>query len=77
MTGKGILDGDLVLLEHGQEPRSGDIVAALIDGESTLKTFVLRGKRAFLRAESPNYPDLLPAEELMVQGVMRAVIRNT
>src|SRR5213594_3150965 len=41
MTGKCILDGDLVVLEHGMTPRNGDVVAALIDNESTLKTFLL------------------------------------
>jgi repressor LexA len=76
MTGCGILDGDLVLLEHGGEPRHGQVVAALIDGESTLKTFVVKGRKAFLRAENPKYPDLIPAEELMVQGVFRALIRK-
>lgn len=76
MTGRGILDGDLVLLEHGQEPRPGEVVAALIDGQSTLKTFVVRNRKAFLKAENPKYPDFIPAEELMVQGVFRALIRK-
>ena len=76
MTGRGILDGDLVLLEHGEEPRSGQIVAALIDGQSTLKTYLVKNRRAFLKAENPKYPDLIPAEELMVQGVFRALIRK-
>src|SRR5580700_4399232 len=40
MIGRHILDGDIVVLEHGPEPRPGNVVAALIDGESTLKTFV-------------------------------------
>ena len=32
MSGKHILDGDFVVLEHGPEPRNGQIVAELIDG---------------------------------------------
>lgn len=76
MTGRGILDGDLVLLEHGADPRPGEIVAALIDGRSTLKTFLVKNRRAYLRAENPKYPDQIPAEELMVQGVLRALIRR-
>jgi len=51
-------------------------VAALIDEQSTLKTFLMKGRRAFLRAENPKYPDLIPAEELMIQGVFRALIRK-
>jgi repressor LexA len=76
MIGRGILDGDLVLLEHGQDPRPGEIVAALIDGQSTLKTFVVKHRKTFLKAENPKFPDLIPAEELMVQGVFRALIRK-
>ena len=76
MTGCGILDGDLVLLEHGAEPRHGQVVAALIDGKSTLKTFLLKNRKPYLRAENPRYPDLIPADELMVQGVFRALIRR-
>ena len=76
MIGKHILDGDIVVLEHGPEPRPGQIVAALVDRKSTLKTFVLKNGRPFLKAENPKYPDLLPSEELMIQGVLRALIRK-
>jgi len=76
MIGKHILDGDFVVMEHGPEPRNGQIVAALIDGASTLKTFVLKNGRPYLKAENPKYPDLLPAQELMIQGVFRALVRN-
>jgi repressor LexA len=76
MIGRHILDGDVVLLEHGPEPRNGQVVAALIDGESTLKTFVVKGGKPYLRAENPKYPDLIPAQELMIQGVFKALIRK-
>ncbi len=76
MIGRHILDGDFVVLEHGPEPRNGQIVAALIDGASTLKTFVLKGGKPYLKAENPKYPDLLPAQELMIQGVFKALIRK-
>lgn len=76
MIGKHILDGDIVVLEHGPEPRPGEVVAALIDGESTLKTFVKKNGKPYLKAENPKYPDLLPAQELMIQGVFKALIRK-
>ena len=76
MIGRHILDGDVVVLEHGPEPRHGDIVAALIDGESTLKTFLQRSGKPYLKAENEKYPDLLPAQELMIQGVFKALIRR-
>jgi repressor LexA len=53
MIGKHILDGDVVVVEHGQTPRNGDVVAALIDGESTLKTFVANNGKPHLKAENP------------------------
>jgi repressor LexA len=77
MIGRHILDGDIVVLEHGMTPRPGDVVAALIDNESTLKTFLLQRSRPFLRAENPRYPDLIPASELVIQGVMVALIRKS
>lgn len=76
MIGRHICDGDIVVLEHGPDPRPGQIVAALVDGESTLKTFILKGGKPYLRAENPNYPDLIPAQELMIQGVFKALIRK-
>lgn len=76
MEGKHICAGDIVILEHGGEPRNGDVVAALIDRKSTLKTFVQKGGKRYLKAENPKYPDLIPSEELMIQGVMAALIRK-
>ena len=76
MIGKHIVDGDVVVIEHGREPRAGDVVAALIDGQSTLKTFLVQRGRPFLRAENPRYADLIPAAELVIQGVMVALIRK-
>jgi repressor LexA len=76
MIGRCIMDGDIVVLEQGRTPRHGDVVAALIDRESTLKTFVTTRGKPYLKAENPRYPKLIPAEELVVQGVMVALIRR-
>lgn len=76
MIGKHILDGDIVVFEHGVTPRTGDVVAALIDNESTLKTFILDRGKPWLRAENPKYPKLMPASELVIQGVMVALVRK-
>ena len=75
MIGRHLLNGDIIVLEHGPEPRHGQIVAALVDGASTLKTFLVKGGRPFLRAENPKYPALIPAQELVIQGVFKALIR--
>ena len=76
MIGKSIVDGDVAIIEHGVEPRSGDVVAALIDGQVTLKTFLMQRGKPYLRAENPRYPNLIPREELQIQGVMVALVRR-
>lgn len=76
MIGKHICDGDIAVFEHGPDPRSGQIVAALIDRKNTLKTFVVKNGKPYLKAENPKYPNLIPSEELVIQGVFRALIRR-
>ncbi|MDB6146555.1 MAG: heme-binding protein [Spartobacteria bacterium] len=76
MIGAHVLDGDIVILEDRKDVQNGDIVAALIDGETTLKRYVTERGRSYLRAENSNYPDLIPARELRIQGVMVSLIRK-
>jgi repressor LexA len=76
MIGKFICDGDIAVFEHGPDPRPGQIVAALIDRKNTLKTFLVKNGKPFLKAENPKYPNLIPSEELVIQGVFRALIRR-
>lgn len=75
MIGRHIYPGDIVVFEAKVIPRPENIVAALIDQKSTLKTFVQKGGKSWLRAENPRYPDLEPAWDLQIQGVARGVIR--
>jgi repressor LexA len=76
MVGAHIVDGDTVVLEL-KPAHDGAVVAALVDGESTLKRFFVRRGAPFLRAENPKYPDVIPARELVIQGVVVAVFRKT
>ncbi len=75
MIDRHICEGDIAIFEHGVEPRSGQIVAALIDRKNTLKTFLIENGEPYLKAENPKYPDLIPFEELVIQGVFRSLIR--
>jgi len=75
MAGANVFEDDIVILEM-REPRNGDIVAALIDGETTLKRYLVKNAQPFLKAENPAYPDLVPARELVVQGVLVALLRR-
>jgi len=71
-----ILDGDIVILEDRKDVQNGDIVAALIDGETTLKRYVVEHGRPYLKAENPLYPNLIAARELRVQGVVVSLVRK-
>ena len=76
MIGAHIVDGDLVILEDRKDVQNGDIVAGLIDGETTLKRYVVEHGRPYLKAENPRYPDLTPARELRIQGIMVSLVRK-
>jgi repressor LexA len=76
MIGAHVLDGDIVILEDRKDVQNGDIVAALIDGETTLKRYVMEHGRPYLKAENPLYPNLVPARELRIQGVMVSLVRK-
>ena len=53
-----------------KEPREGDVVAALVDGEVTLKRLVNERRGWFLKSENPDFPDLIPRRDLQVQGLL-------
>ncbi len=71
---EGIQDGDVVLMAEPETrpPTNGDIVAALVDGETCLKRFCARKPgRTYLQSESDNpaFGKIHPARELVIQGV--------
>jgi repressor LexA len=75
MIDAGIFSGDIVVLEQ-KEAKPNDIVAALIDGENTLKRLIKENGRVYLKAENRDYPDLEPVEKLDIQGVVVSVLRT-
>lgn len=78
MTGVGIFEGDIVVIEKKKPPTIGDIVLAQIDREWTLKIFKKDRKKQtnYLEAANPKYPPLYPHQELQIYGVVKAVIRK-
>lgn len=75
MINAHISDGDTAVFAV-RRPQYGKIVAALIDGETTLKRYVQKRGRVYLHAENPLFPDLIPARELIIQGVLVHLQRN-
>jgi repressor LexA len=76
MIGEGIMEGDLVIIEKGRNPKNGDVVIAEVDGNWTMKYFQKKGKRIVLEAANPKYPDIIARTELRIGGVVTAVIRK-
>jgi repressor LexA len=76
MINEGINNGDLVILDKLREPKHKDIVAALIDGEWTLKYFRKEKGIVYLQAANPKYPDIYPKEHLTIGGVVVSVIKK-
>lgn len=76
MIDAGIFEGDLVIVDTKKEPRDGDVVVALVDNANTLKRFIKKGGKVFLKAENAKYDDIYPENELMVQGVVHTLIRK-
>lgn len=76
MVERGIYEGDWVIADADAEPRINDVVVALIDGENTIKTLAKQNNSYYLKAENSEYPDKLPVNELVIQGVAQTIIRR-
>jgi repressor LexA len=76
MIEAGILEGDLVVVERGASPKSGDIVLACVDDEWTLKYLRRQDGEYELVPANPKYPVIRAKGELKVAGVVRSSIRR-
>ncbi len=76
MSGAGILPGDMVIVDKGQTPKSGDIVIAEVDGQWTMKYLRKRGGSVLLLPANPKYKPIKPENELKIAGVVTAVVRK-
>jgi repressor LexA len=76
MSGAGILPGDMVIVDKGQPPKSGDIVIAEVDGQWTMKYLRKRGETVTLVPANPAYQPIRPKKELKIAGVVTAVVRK-
>jgi repressor LexA len=77
MQDVGILEGDCVIVRRQQSAISGDIVAATLDGETTLKRLMKRGNTMLLVPENPNYkPIEVKNESAMIHGIVVGLFRH-
>ena len=76
MTGAGVHDGDLLIVDRSKEPVSGKVVIAVLDGELTVKRLRIQRGKYTLEPENDNYPVLKITKdnEFEVWGVVTNVI---
>jgi repressor LexA len=75
MVDAAICDGDWVVVRQQPVADNGEIVAAMIDGEATVKTFKRRDGHVWLLPQNPAY-DPIPADDATVLGRVVAVLRR-
>ncbi|MBI4717030.1 MAG: transcriptional repressor LexA [Planctomycetes bacterium] len=76
MIDEHISDGDFVVFEERSNPRNGDTVVALVDGqEATLKKFYKEKTRVRLQPANPAYQPIY-AQNVAIQGVVIGVLRR-
>jgi repressor LexA len=75
MIDAAICDGDIVVVRQQPEAHSGQIVAAMIDDEATVKVYRRRNGHVFLEPRNPDY-DVLDGDRAVVLGIVVSVLRN-
>jgi DNA polymerase V len=78
MTGAGIFDGDLLVVDKSLTPASGDIVIAIVDGDMTVKRLIKRGNIITLKPENPSFKEIefKDGQELQVWGVVTSTTKK-
>ena len=70
----GILDGDYVIIDHRNTASDGEIVAAMIDGEATVKAFYKRNSRFVLEPRNKDFEPII-TDDVTIIGKVIANIR--
>ena len=74
MSGAGIMDGDLAVIEKLSVVKNGEIAVAVVDDAVTLKRFYRENSRIRLQAENPAYKPIY-CQELRILGRLAQIIR--
>jgi repressor LexA len=75
MVNAGIVDGDWVVVRQQPVAESGDIIAAMIEGEATVKTFKRSAGHVWLMPHNPAYTPI-PGDDAEILGKVVAVLRR-
>jgi repressor LexA len=75
MIEAAIADGDWVVVRQQSVAENGEIVAAMIDGDATIKVLQLTGDEIWLMPRNPEY-EPIPGREAAILGKVVTVIRR-
>jgi repressor LexA len=75
MINAAITDGDVVVVRQQPQAENGEIVAAMIDGETTVKTLQRAKDQAWLMPHNPAYQPI-PAKDATILGKVVTVLRR-
>jgi repressor LexA len=75
MIDAAICDGDYVVIRAQKTCEKGEVVAAMIDGEATVKTFSRRDGKIWLLPANPNFSPI-PGDNAEILGKVTAVLRS-
>ncbi|GLY65510.1 transcriptional repressor LexA [Amycolatopsis taiwanensis] len=75
MIDAAICDGDIVVVRQQSEAHSGQIVAAMIDDEATVKVYRRRNGHVYLEPRNPDY-DVIDGDSAVVLGAVVSVLRS-
>jgi len=75
MTGAGIYDGDIAIIRQQPSANNGEIVAALIDNEATLKIFKKTERKVQLLPANEKY-NPITTDTVTILGVLKALFRT-
>jgi repressor LexA len=75
MVDAAICDGDIVVVRQEREAHSGQIVAAMIDEEATVKVYRRRDGHVYLEPRNPAY-DVIDGDRAVILGVVVSVLRS-
>ena len=76
MIDVGIKENDFIVVRQQNTANDGDIVAALVNGESTLKRIYHKGSKVVLHPENKTMKDsVVNAEDCIIQGVLVSCIK--
>jgi len=75
MTGAGIMDGDLAIIEKKELAKDGEIVVAVVEEAVTLKRFFRESARVRLQAENPSYSPIY-CRDIRILGKLACLLRR-